>query len=69
MGDWQRRGLNLKYLGDWQRRGLNLKYLERIPTRYSSLVQLDPGHLGLARIEVRGQDSFIVRIMRVRIAF
>jgi AraC-like DNA-binding protein len=39
-----------------------LKYLERIPTRYSSLVQLDPGHLGLARIEVRGQDSFIVRI-------
>jgi hypothetical protein len=56
-------------MGDWQRRGLNLKYLERIPTRYSSLVQLDPGHLGLARIEVRGQDSFIVRIMRVRIAF
>ena len=49
-------------MGDWQRRGLNLKYLERIPTRYSSLVQLDPGHLGLARIEVRGQDSFIVRI-------
>jgi AraC-like DNA-binding protein len=47
---------------DWQGRGLNLKYLERIPTRYSSLVQLDPGHLGLARIEVRGQDSFIVRI-------
>jgi AraC-like DNA-binding protein len=49
-------------MGDWQRRGLNLKYLERIPTRYSSLVQLNPGHLGLARIEVRGQDSFIVRI-------
>ena len=49
-------------MGDWQRRGLNLKYLERIPTRYSSLVQLDPGHLGLARIEVRGRDSFIVRI-------
>jgi hypothetical protein len=39
-----------------------LEYLERIPTVYSSLVQLDPGHLGLARIEVRGRDSFIVRI-------
>jgi len=45
-------------MGDWQRRGLNLEYLERIPTRYSSLVQLDPGHLGLARIEVRGHATF-----------
>jgi AraC-like DNA-binding protein len=49
-------------MADWQRSGLNLEYLKRIPTVYSSLVQLDPGQLGLARIEVRGRDSFIVRI-------
>ncbi|MBW8640063.1 helix-turn-helix domain-containing protein [Hoeflea sp. WL0058] len=49
-------------MGHRQRRELNLEFLERIPTVYSSLVQLDPGHLGLARIEVRGRDSFIVRI-------
>lgn len=40
----------------------NLECLERLPTVYSSLVQLDPGHLGVTRTEVRGRDSFIVRI-------
>ncbi len=49
-------------MADWQGRASNLECLERIPTVYSSLVQLDPGHLGLARIEVRGRDSFVVRI-------
>jgi len=49
-------------MADWRGRASNLEYLERIPTVYSSLVQLDPGHLGLARIEVRGRDSFVVRI-------
>jgi AraC-like DNA-binding protein len=49
-------------MADWKERAPNVEYLERIPTVYSSLVQLDPGHLGLARIEVRGRDSFIVRI-------
>jgi hypothetical protein len=37
--------------------------LERLPVAASQLVQLDPGHLSLARREVRGRDSFVVRLM------
>lgn len=39
-----------------------LEHLERLPVVASELVQLDPGDLGLNRTEVRGRDSFIVRI-------
>jgi AraC-like DNA-binding protein len=39
-----------------------LECLERLPVAASQLVQLDPGPLGLARIEKRGRDSFIVRL-------
>jgi AraC-like DNA-binding protein len=50
-------------MADWKERAPNLECLERLPVAASQLVQLDPGHLGLARIDVRGRYSFIVRIM------
>jgi AraC-like DNA-binding protein len=37
--------------------------LQRLPVAASQLVQLDRGHLSLARREVRGRDSFVVRLM------
>jgi AraC-like DNA-binding protein len=50
-------------MADWKERAPNLECLERLPVAASQLVQLDTGHLGLARIDVRGRYSFIVRIM------
>jgi AraC-like DNA-binding protein len=50
-------------MADWKERAPNLECLERLPVTASALVQLDPGHLGLSRIEVRGRDSFVVRLM------
>jgi hypothetical protein len=46
-------------MGDWQRRGLNLKYLERIPTHYSSLVQLDQGHLACITQYIQENAKFV----------
>ncbi|ESQ10808.1 MAG: hypothetical protein N838_18350 [Thiohalocapsa sp. PB-PSB1] len=37
--------------------------LQLLPVAASQLVQLDRGHLSLARREVRGRDSFVVRLM------
>ncbi|WP_346893865.1 helix-turn-helix domain-containing protein [uncultured Roseibium sp.] len=50
-------------MADLEERSSNLEYLERLPTVYSAIVQLDPGHLGLTSVEVRGRDSFIIRSM------
>jgi AraC-like DNA-binding protein len=36
--------------------------LQRLPVAASQLVQLDPGHLSLARREVRGRDSVVIRL-------
>jgi AraC-like DNA-binding protein len=38
------------------------EYLPRLPVAESQTVQLAPGHLDLARIEVRGRDSFAIRL-------
>ena len=39
----------------------DLDYLAQLPATASVLVQLDPGHLGFAKIDVRGRDTFIIR--------
>jgi AraC-like DNA-binding protein len=46
---------------DWKERAPDLDYLAQLPATASVLIQLDPGHLGLAGIDVRGKDSFIIR--------
>jgi AraC-like DNA-binding protein len=38
------------------------EHLLRLPVAESQTVQLAPGHLDLARIEVRGRDSFALRL-------
>jgi AraC-like DNA-binding protein len=38
------------------------EYLPRLPVAERQIVQLAPGHLDLARIEVRGRDSFVIRL-------
>jgi AraC-like DNA-binding protein len=58
-GCWLRNGGEM---ADLKQRAPNLECLERLPVAASQLVQLDPGHLDLARIEVRGRNSFVVRI-------
>jgi AraC family ethanolamine operon transcriptional activator len=46
---------------DWKEHTPFTGYLSRLPVAESVLVQLDPGDLALASIDVRGQDSFVVR--------
>ena len=48
-------------MADRKERTPVFEHLARLPVAASELVQLDPGHLGLTRIDVRGRDSFIVR--------
>jgi AraC-like DNA-binding protein len=48
-------------MADRKERAPVLEHLARLPVAASELVQLDPGDLGLTRIDVRGRDSFIVR--------
>jgi hypothetical protein len=51
-------------MADRKERALNLQCLARLPVTASETVQLDRGHLGLTSSEVRGRDSFIIRVRR-----
>lgn len=46
---------------DWKEKTPFSGYLSRLPVTASDLVQVEPGELGLASIDVRGRDSFIIR--------